>query len=123
MSATSIAMPVATDQVAVVHRRAPFAEALFKGEIPRIAKAFERVIEDSYVTHPMRNRTTREDRRRGEIVCEAFRLMQGELGWETDRCLASLRDALAAKLDGRPWGPPKNRTLWAPDPTLHLDLF
>jgi hypothetical protein len=123
MDGASASTSVATDQVSVVHRRAPFAEALVTGELPRIAAAFERVIEDSYVTHPMRNRTTRENRRRGEIVCDAFKQMQGEFGWTTDRCLASLRDALAAKLDGRPWGPPKDRTLWAPDPTLTLDQF
>lgn len=110
------------DQAGVVHRSRPFAEILCTNGpegLRRLAVAFEKVVKDSYVTHPMRHATTAEDRRRTRFLIETFRELQGDLSWTSDRCLSLLRDALDAKLSGRAWAPPtKQKTLWAPDGTL-----
>lgn len=112
----------APDEMSVVHRAESFRTAILSDKYGRILAAFEKVVEDSFVTHPMRNRTVGENRRRANLVIEAFRTMQGEHHWSTDQCLAHLPAALTAALDGRRWTLPKKRTLWGADAVKLADF-
>ncbi len=124
MRSTTAAMQLAeaNDQAGVVHRRGRLVELMLKegpAGLRRLGLAFEKIVEDSYTTHPMRKRTQAEDKARAHVVVETFRTLQGDLAWSSDRCLSLLRTALAAHLDKKGWAPAtKHKTLWVPDGTL-----
>lgn len=82
-----------------------------------IAKAIERVVQDSYVKHPMRTRTEAEDTRRATLCTLAFNRLVNERRWTPDRALSALRGALDAGLSGGV-APLRTSGLWVPDTTL-----
>lgn len=59
--------------------------------------------------------------RRTKICLDVARMLKGDLKWSVDRIVGALPDALRAKLDGLPWEPPKQRTLFAASPDDPLE--
>ena len=82
-----------------------------------VPDAIERIVLDSYVSHPMRHRTSQEDGRRAAICVRWFASLVNENRWDRERALSSLRAALATELDGKTYTPSR-LTRWAPDMTL-----
>ncbi len=71
---------------------------LVEGEMQRLAPILASLVEHSFVTHPMRNRTSAErERRVGLMVKTYFALRQQ--GWTEQRSVSHLRHALTANLD------------------------
>lgn len=84
--------------------------------VGRVTLFFERTIEGSFRTHPMRmgRMTQAEVKRRFEICCSIFEQLRGELKWGIDRIEQHLPTYFCAELDGAPWKP-NTRTFWLPE--------
>ena len=110
------------DRAGVVHRADPFTVALVDGSLARIAGAFTAIVDRSFASHSMRaaddGPRSPERMRRLEVLKKWFCVLQGDLGWTTDRALSELYRALAVELDGGKYEPPKNRIFWSPDAGL-----
>lgn len=89
-------------------------------EIKRVAPAFVRVVEHSYLTHPMRNPTRAEYARRVDIVTTTYFELRKVNGWTETRALSHVRQALAAKLDTATFNP-KRRAMFVRDALLFPD--
>lgn len=82
--------------------------------LARVVKRFEVVIANSFQEDKSRM-TRAEVKRRFEILEKAYRELKNEpFFWSTVRILDALPRALRAKLDGTPWKPEEERTIWTP---------
>lgn len=96
-----------------------FLMAQINGDYERIVRAFQEIVRDSLVTHPMRQLTGAEIKRRGKILEEHFRIMRGDKKWSLDRSLQEVRQALLAVLDGKEYEwPPDAQVLYGVDPGM-----
>lgn len=87
------------------------------GDEGRVTKAILWIVEDSFVTHPMRHITQAEVKRRTDFVLEKFRFFRSERRWPVDKALSHLRPALKAALDTNDFAV-RERTLYVPDQGL-----
>jgi hypothetical protein len=83
-----------------------------------IASAIETVVGDSYIKHPMRQRTDAEDTRRATICTRWFNCLVNERRWTPDQALSGLRYALDDELSGGMHPLVTKQTMWAPDKAL-----
>lgn len=92
---------------------------LVDGEIQRVAPLIERIVEHSFTTHPMRNRTVAEHQRRVDIATKTYFSLRQQR-WTEQRAVSHLRQALAANLDTTTFAP-KARCSFVRDPFLFPD--
>lgn len=92
---------------------------LVDGEIQRVAPLIEAIVEHSFATHPMRNRTVAEHKRRVEIATRTYFALR-QHGWTEPRAVSHLRQALAAALDTTTFQP-RERCSYVRDPFLFPD--
>lgn len=92
---------------------------LVDGEIQRVAPIIEAIVEHSFTTHPMRNRTVDEHKRRAEIATRTYFSLRANQ-WTEARAVSHLRQALNAALDMTQFNPVA-RTSYARDPFLFPD--
>jgi hypothetical protein len=94
-----------------------FAAAAVAGDIPRIEAGILAIVEQSFVTHPMRHRTGAEERRRCAFALDKLRYFMHERKWAVDKALSYIAPALTAALDTRNFEV-RERTLYVPDELL-----
>lgn len=92
---------------------------LVDGEIQRIAPLLTTIVEHSFSTHPMRNRTAAEYKDRIDYVTKTYFSLR-QRGWTEQRAVSHLRQALAAKLDTTSFTP-RERCSFVRDPLLFPD--
>jgi hypothetical protein len=93
-------------------RLRPFQALLnSRADLQRVTATVHDLVAISFITHPVRDRTEAEIRRRGTVVIDAFRMMRAEKGFSQSRALALLPHALKHSFDNptRPWEPPAER--------------
>lgn len=92
---------------------------LVDGEIQRVAPIIEKIVEHSFTTHPMRNRTVAEHKRRVDIATSTYFTLRQQR-WTEQRAVSHLRQALTAKLDTTTFAP-KTRCSFVRDSFLFPD--
>jgi hypothetical protein len=88
-----------------------FVAARKCGALELAEAAILRVVEESFVSHPMRHMTRSEVARRTNLAMRWVNKLYDQ-GWELDRALHGVREPLLAELDGRRWEPP-SRNMYA----------
>jgi hypothetical protein len=81
--------------------------------VGRVALLFEKTIEASWDSHPMRKMTQAEVKRRFGLCASIFERLRGDLKWGIDRIAQHLPAYFRAELDGAAWTP-DSRTFWLP---------
>lgn len=84
----------------------------------KLTRGIQNAVARSFVEDKNPTPTMHEVRRRGAICIEVSRELRGDLKWTVDRIVGVLSKALRAKLDGIPWNPEKERTIWTPPKDL-----
>jgi hypothetical protein len=92
---------------------------LVDGEMERVAPQIASVVEHSFSTHPMRNNTTAEHKRRVDFVTKAYFSFR-QHGWTELRAVSHLRQVLTAHLNTTVFAP-RERTMFVRDPLLFPD--
>ena len=94
-----------------------FAELVAEEQIGRVVLGIEGAVGASFLED--RSRLTGDEiRRRFDICVRIIKTLRGDLGWAVARVLDHLPRYLRCELDGIPWSPDDERTLWAPpEPT------
>lgn len=92
---------------------AAFARLIDENQVSRVTLAFEEMIANSFVTHPMNHLTRAEVKRRFDMCSKIFETLRSDLKWGVERILGRLPGYLASELDGIDWKPDA-RTIWAP---------
>jgi hypothetical protein len=101
-------------------QRTAFLGALMSGQFDLLVKAITEVVEDSFVSHPMRHRTGDEEKRRATITMGWLQKLVKEHGYTLDKAIHTMRRALLTELDGGTFTPPLHdaRTIYAIDEAL-----
>lgn len=86
-------------------KRTAFVGALLSGKYESLLKAIQVVVEDSFVSHPMRHRTDAEEKRRVQIVMGWLTKLVKEYSYTLDRAIHTMRRALLTELDGGTFTP------------------
>lgn len=92
---------------------------LVEGEMQRLAPILASLVEHSFVTHPMRNRTSAEHTRRVDLMVKTYFALRQQ-GWTEQRSVSHLRTALTANLDTTQFRPVQ-RCSYVRDPILFPD--
>jgi len=80
----------------------------------RITRAIESAVARSFRESRLYVVTGAEMRRRAAICVELVRELRGDLKWSIPRICDALPRGLRAKLDGTPWDPQNERSVWTP---------
>ncbi len=90
---------------------------LEEGEMQRIGPTLGRIVTHSFETHPMRNPTNAELKRRVDLATRIYFELRRDLKWTPLRAISHVRAALKAKLDETTFKP-RDRAMYARDPIL-----
>lgn len=90
-----------------------FANLIDSNQVGAVTLAFETMIADSFVKHPMRHVTRSEVNRRFDICAKIFKTLRGELKWGVQRAIDRMPDYLNKVLNGESWQPDA-RACWMP---------
>lgn len=85
-------------------------------DIKAVVNSITDAVAVSYVSHPMRKQTDREDRRRTQICLRLFRLMRGDVRWPVRRCVDTMAEALQVELSGKKWTPDPRSSWFTTEP-------
>jgi hypothetical protein len=98
--------------------RRDLVAAVQSGAMPAIAGAIRVHVLASLQSHPMRQVTQAEIKRRADICLRWYENLRGDLGWPVDRVLSAIGSALVAELDGRTYEPDTQAVMWKPNEAL-----
>lgn len=87
-------------------------ELVANDQVPQVLAVFQRSIEESYITHPMRHATKAETKRRFHICLQILEKLRVDYHWSIPRILDHVSPYLRAQLDSVPYIP-SNRKSWA----------
>lgn len=90
-----------------------FSGLVSTGDVGRVTVAFERMIEASFTSHPIRHLTQDEIKRRFEMLSKIFRYLRGDLKWSLERIFDKIPTYFGCELDGSVWEPDA-RLCWMP---------
>jgi hypothetical protein len=83
----------------------------FGPNLNNVALGIQRVVVGSLRTHPMRETTVAEAKRRTQFCLDLALELRHSMKWGAQRIVDTLPYALAAHLDGKNWEPDK-RAVW-----------
>lgn len=92
---------------------AAFERLVSEGQVGHVTREFQRIIEASMVSHPVRNLTHAIVKERFDMCAKIFETLRSDLKWSLPRILDQLPAYLGCELDGVDWKP-NARTVWTP---------
>lgn len=93
---------------------------LVDGEMARVGPQLAIIVENSFITHPMRVRTSAEHRRRVDLATKIYFELRRDKRWTEQRSINHVRAALSASLDTTRFQP-RDRTMFVRDTLLYPD--
>lgn len=94
-----------------------FANLVEQNKVGVVTLAFEDAITKSFISHPMRNMTRSEVKRRFDMCAVIFSKLRGDKKWGLQRALDYVVIYLRNELDGVSWeegAAKQQRSVWAP---------
>lgn len=88
-----------------------------EGEMARVAPLLAKIVEHSFVTHPMRHVTGAERKRRVDTVTRIYFELRRDKRWTEQKALNHARAAFKAELDTTNFKA-RDRGMYARDPLL-----
>ena len=89
-------------------------------QLATVTRAFEDAIALSFVTHPMRNMTKAEVKRRFGLCDKVFTILRGDLKWSIPKIEDMLSVYLKCELDGVAYHPETLGSSWSPEGAVAL---
>jgi hypothetical protein len=84
-------------------------------QVPRVLELFNKTIETSLETHPMRQLTTSAVKERFDKCAEIFEILRGDLKWSLMKIDEHLPGYFQQKMNGEDWQPSARSSWVRPD--------